>query len=102
MHGQMQELVKMAGLSPASRLVARPNLIYRLMDVPGKDGAEDMVAVSCQGAVLSLPAYAKGPLAHALSGQVFTLADLPGDLDEEGRAVLIRRLLREGLVMFSD
>ncbi len=101
-HGQMQELVKMAGLSPASRLVARPNLIYRLMDVPGKDGAGDMVAVSCQGAVLSLPAYAKGPLAHALSGQVFTLADLPGDLDEEGRAVLIRRLLREGLVMFSD
>ena len=101
-HGQMAELARMADLDTASRLMARPNLIYRLMDVPGKGDEEDTVAVSCQGAVISLPAFAREPLAHALSGQAFTLADLPGDLDEAGRAVLVRRLLREGLVMFSD
>jgi ribosomal protein L16 Arg81 hydroxylase len=101
-HGQMAELARMADLNTESRLIARPNLIYRLMDVPGKGDVEDAVAVSCQGAVISLPAFARAPLAHALSGQAFTLADLPGDLDEAGRAVLVRRLLREGLVMFSD
>ena len=101
-HGQMAELARMADLDAASRLIARPNLIYRLMDVPGKGDEEDTVAVSCQGAVISLPAFAREPLAHALSGQAFTLTDLPGDLDEAGRAVLVRRLLREGLVMFSD
>jgi len=101
-HGQMAEQARMADLDAESRLIARPNLIYRLMDVPGKGDKDDMVAVSCQGAVISLPAFAREPLAHALSGQAFSLVDLPGDLDESGRAVLVRRLLREGLVMFSD
>jgi len=100
-HGQMAELARMADLNAASRLIARPNLIYRLMVVPGKGDEDDTVAVSCQGAVISLPAFAREPLAHALSGQAFSLTDLPGDLDEAGRAVLVRRLLREGLVMFS-
>ena len=100
-HGQMAELARMADLNAASRLIARPNLIYRLMVVPGKGDEDDTVAVSCQGAVISLPAFAREPLAHALSGQAFSLTELPGDLDEAGRAVLVRRLLREGLVMFS-
>jgi len=100
-HGQMAELARMADLNATSRLIARPNLIYRLMDVPGKGDEDDTVAVSCQGAVISLPSFAREPLAHALSGQAFSLTDLPGDLDEAGRAVLVRRLLREGLVMFS-
>ena len=101
-HGQMAELARMADLNSSSRLIARPNLIYRLMDVPGKGDEDDAVAVSCQGAVISLPAFAREPLAHALSGRAFTLTDLPGDLDEAGRAVLVRRLLREGLLMFND
>ena len=100
-HGQMAELARMADLNAASRLIARPNLIYRLMVVPGKGDEDDTVAVSCQGAVICLPAFAREPLAHALSGQAFSLTELPGDLDEAGRAVLVRRLLREGLVMFS-
>ncbi len=31
----------------------------------------------------------------------FTAADLPGDLDEEGRLVLVRRLVREGFLQLS-
>lgn len=101
-HGQMAQLTKLGALGPDSVLCARPNLIYRIADIPGKNGAEDTVAVSCQGAVISLPAYAHTPLAFALSGPKFQLKDLPGDLDEAGCAVLVRRLIREGLVMFVD
>ncbi len=57
-HGQMAELARMADLNATSRLIARPNLIYRLMDVPGKGDEDDTVAVSCQGAVISLPSFA--------------------------------------------
>ncbi len=31
----------------------------------------------------------------------FTAADLPGDLDDESRLVLVRRLIREGLLRIS-
>ena len=37
-------------------------------------------------------------LQFALTAPAFTLGDLPGDMDEAGRIVLIRRLLREGLL----
>jgi hypothetical protein len=32
----------------------------------------------------------------------FTAADLPGSLDTAGRLVLVRRLVREGLVRISE
>ncbi len=101
-HGQMSQMARLDGLNESSTLGARPDLIYRLNDIPGKDGEDDTVGLSCQGTVLTLPAYAREPLEYAISTDSFTLADLPGDLDTDGRAVLIRRLVREGLVMFRD
>lgn len=101
-HNQMAQLSRMDGLNESTALGARPNLIYRLTDTPGKDGEDDSVGLSCQGTVITLPAYAKDPLTYAITTPRFTLGDLPGDLDTEGRAVLIRRLMREGLVMILD
>jgi hypothetical protein len=35
----------------------------------------------------------------ALSGRPFVVRDLPGQLDDAGKVVLVRRLLREGLLV---
>lgn len=100
--GQMAQIARLHGLTSDSVLGARPGLIYRLDDIPPKDGEEAAIALACQGTVLTLPPHAKEPLAFALATPRFTARDLPGDLDEAGRMVLLRRLLREGLVMFLD
>jgi len=101
-HGQLAQMARLDSLGSTSVLAARPTLIYRLTDVPAKGDQPDSVALSCQGTVITLPAYARVPLEFAISSPRFTMADIPGDLDDAGKAVLLRRLLREGLVMFAD
>ena len=101
-HGQLAQMARLDSLGPTSVLAARPTLIYRLTDVPAKGDQPDSVALSCQGTVITLPAHARIPLEFAISSPRFTMADMPGDLDDAGKAVLLRRLLREGLVMFAD
>jgi hypothetical protein len=93
---------KLDGLTTESLLGARNSLIWRMSDVPGKNGEPDQVALSCQGAVLTLPAYARTPLEFAISTPRFRAGDLPGDLDDEGKLVLLRRLVREGLIVFTE
>ncbi len=101
-HGQLAQMARLDGLGPNSVMGARPTLIYRLTDVPAKGDQPDSVALSCQGTVITLPAYAREPLEYAISTPSFTLADLPGDLDDAGKTVLLRRLVREGLVYFIE
>ena len=45
-----------------------------------------------------IAAYLQRP---AAGYEPFTPADLPGDLDDEGRLVLVRRLVREGFLVIS-
>ena len=99
--GQLAQVAGLDGFGPATVFAARPGLIYRLDDIPAKADAPAAVALSCQGTVITLPAHARQPLAFAITTPRFTMADMPGDLDEAGRAVLLRRLLREGLVMVT-
>jgi hypothetical protein len=48
---------------------------------------------------LVMPLHA---LRHALTTQRFRVRDLPGDLDDAGKLVLVRRLIREGLLQPFD
>lgn len=97
-HGQLAQMARLDSLGPNSVLGARPTLIYRLTEVPAKGDQPDSVALSCQGTVITLPAHAREPLAFAVSTPRFTMADMPGNLDDPGKTVLLRRLVREGLV----
>jgi hypothetical protein len=55
--------------------------------------------LSFEGQKLSLPARVAAELEYLLRVDgPFTAADLPGRLDEESRLVLVRRLVREGLL----
>jgi hypothetical protein len=46
-----------------------------------------------------MPVHAADALAFALENERFAIGDLPGDLDDEGKLVLVERLIRDGLVL---
>jgi hypothetical protein len=61
--------------------------------------AEDGVRLSFEGRELALPAFLRGDLEFLLATEEpFRPSNLPGRLDDEGRLVLVRRLVREGLL----
>jgi ribosomal protein L16 Arg81 hydroxylase len=90
--GQFEQVQRLAALTAETRVGVRPSLIYQLREDAGS------VNVACYGATLTLPAHAAEPLRFALTHDAYTPRDLPGDLDDAGRLVLVRRLVREGLV----
>ena len=51
---------------------------------------------------ITLPTFARDAVRFALEGPPFVVRDLPGQLDDAGKVVLVRRLLREGLLVRQD
>lgn len=76
----------------ATRVRRRPEVRWRLT-VEGED-----VSLMFHGKVMRVPARAEKDLRFVTESDEFTAADLPGELDEEGRLVLVRRLLHEGFL----
>jgi hypothetical protein len=61
------------------------------------------VALVFDGKELAFPDRVRDEIAWALEADgPFTAADLPGDLDDESRLVLVRRLVREGLLRITE
>ena len=74
--------------------VARRETVIVDLDVD-----EDEARLSFEGRTLRLPARVAGELDYLLTAEgSFTASDLPGRLDAESRLVLVRRLVREGLL----
>lgn len=92
LYGQMQQIHKLADLSVDARASARPNLIFQLSQSDGR------VKVAAYGGTITLPDHAAEPLEYALTHEDYRIGDLPGELDDAGKLVLIRKLVREGLV----
>jgi hypothetical protein len=92
LYGQLQQTHKLASLSVDDRASARPNLLFHLT----KDDAQ--VSVAAYGGRITLPVHAAEPLEFALTHDDYRIGDLPGELDDAGKLVLVRRLVREGLV----
>lgn len=94
--GQLEQVKNLASLEDATVISPRPGLLYRLSE------AGDQVVLSCYGNDITFPASILEPLRFALDSDEYAIGDLPGPLDGDGRVVLIRRLVREGLVMRRD
>lgn len=90
--GQMQQIHRLTGLTTDDRASPRPNLMFRMSE------DEEHVRVTAYGRTLTLPVHTKESLQHALTQDEYRVGDLPGDLDDPGKVVLVRRLVREGLV----
>ncbi|GCE43815.1 hypothetical protein Rhow_008113 [Rhodococcus wratislaviensis] len=58
----------------------------------------DRIRLRFGGKIVSIPDSAAAEVSHLLESEKSAANQLPGDLDEQGRVVLIRRLVREGLL----
>lgn len=89
---QMQALKGLDKLGLDSIVGCRPLLSYRIEE------DDEIVHVRFHRNEITLPAYAAPALRFALETPRFAVADLPEGLDDEGKVVLVRRLIREGLL----
>jgi hypothetical protein len=90
--GQLEEVRALGSLTAETRLERRPTAIADL------DGS----TLSFEGKQVTVPEHAL-PELEAIVESVgpFTAAELPGELDDESRLVLVSRLIREGFVRRS-
>ena len=79
----------------ASTKVCRRDIEYDL------GSASDVVTLTFHGKTITLPGHVFSQVRFVCEGGVFTAPELPGDLDEEGRIVLISELLREGFLTLA-
>ncbi|HVD24359.1 MAG TPA: cupin domain-containing protein [Gaiellaceae bacterium] len=95
--GQMAQLRALDALAPDSRLERRPTVLADLVEQNGT------VSLVFEGRDVTFPAHIAQELeAIVASDEPFTVAELPGSLDDAGRLVLVRRLVREGFLQVSE
>jgi len=91
--GQISQLRALDDLRTSTVVERRPTALAAL------DQEEDVLALSFHGKRLLMPARLWQEAAFLVgTTQAFTPADLPGELDDAGRVVLVRRLVREGFL----
>jgi len=93
LRGQMAQLAKLDQLATDSIVGIRPPLLARIETGPNS------VSVRCFGRRITFPPVVAPAIQFALSSERFAVQDLPGDLDAAGKLTLVRRLIREGLLV---
>ncbi|HZT44559.1 MAG TPA: cupin domain-containing protein [Gaiellaceae bacterium] len=90
--GQLEEMRTLDRLTVETPLERRSTVIANL----------DGTTLSFEGKRVTVPDYARAELEAIYdAGGPFTAAELPGELDDASRLVLVRRLIREGFVRRS-
>ena len=91
--GQLSQLRALEGLDLDTVVERRPTVLF---DLAG-------TTLSFEGRDIAFPDEAAEELAYATGSEdPFTPGELPGELDDEGRLVLVRRLVREGFLVLSE
>jgi hypothetical protein len=91
--GQLSQLRALDGLTLSTVVERRPTALAAVEE----DG--DALALVFHGKRLLLPARLHDEAGFLVENdEPFAAADLPGQLDEPGRLVLVRRLVREGFL----
>ncbi|HKS98905.1 MAG TPA: cupin domain-containing protein [Rugosimonospora sp.] len=90
--GHLLDLQRLPSVGLTTRLRRRPDLQYRLTS------DDEQIHIEFHGKVIDLPEYVEDEFAFIAKVNDFVGAEIPGQLDDEGRLVLIRQLLREGFL----
>ena len=89
----MAQLAALPSLSVDSVVAPRPGVLSRI------DTGEGSLTVDTCGRRISFPSHVSAAVRFALTGTEFIVKDLPGNLDDPGKLTLVRRLIREGLLL---
>ncbi len=93
---RLTELRALAALDMDTRVERRSTVIA---DLAWEDGR---LALAFEGKTVLFPTHAQAELEDAFAAEgPFSARDLRGDLDEAGRLVLVRRLVREGFLRLA-
>lgn len=93
LEGQMTQIAALDSLRIDSIVGVRQGVVFRLQT----DGESD--SVECCGRKIAFPPQAREAVRFALRHSKFAVGNLPGNLDNAGKLVLVRRLIREGLLV---
>ncbi len=95
LRGQLDALDQVRDLALDTLVGCRPYLAYSIHE------DEAAIGVRCHGKDISFPRHAAAGVRYVLETPSFRVTDLPGDLDDAGKLVLVRRLVREGLLRIA-
>ncbi len=90
---QLDAIARVEKIDVDSVVGCRPFLAYLI------DEDESGIRLRFHRHEISFPAHVGEALRTALETPRFRIGDLPGNLDDDGKLVLVRRLIREGLLM---
>jgi ribosomal protein L16 Arg81 hydroxylase len=90
--GCLTEIAGTPQVSAESKAVARPDLLFLLQE------EDEKLAIVSGSTRITLPLHTRTAVEAALGGAPFMVRSLPGPLDEAGKIVLVRRLIKEGLL----
>ena len=93
LRGQMDQIALIDKVKIDSVVGARPSVVSRIRTDCSS------ASVYAFGRKISFPAHGTEAVRFALSQSRFSVRDLPGNLDDKGKLVLVRRLIREGLML---
>jgi cupin superfamily protein len=95
--GQLAQLRALRRLDAETEIERRPTVLADLVEQDGE------VSLVFEGREVTFPGHVREELeALARTDEPFTASELPGSLDDPGRLVLIRRLVREGFLRISE
>lgn len=90
--GQMEQFALLDRLNMQSMVGARNSVVFRI------ESDASSIYVYAFARKISFPVHVADALRFALTQSKFSVGDLPGNLDDNGKLVLVRRLVREGLL----
>lgn len=93
LRGQMAQLSAVDRITIDTDVGARPRVIARVQT------DSSSVSLHVFGRKITFPHHVAPALQFSLAHDRFVVGDLPGDLDDAGRLTLVRRLIREGLLI---
>jgi ribosomal protein L16 Arg81 hydroxylase len=91
--GQRRTLQAATALTLDSRVGGRQGLLYRMAEHRRK------ITLVCNSRQIVFPRFTAASLKFALSSPSFVPRELPGSLTDSAKIVLVRRLMREGLLI---
>jgi hypothetical protein len=94
--GGLTELHGAGEITSMSRAIAKPHIVYMLRE----DG--EQLSIFFGSTQITLPSFTAEAVRHALRGEPFTVRELSGQLDEPGKIVLVKRLIKEGLLTRAE
>ena len=92
----MRALTQIGDVGLDSVVGCRPFLAYLM------DENEESLILRFHRNEIAVLLHARPAVLHALTTERFGVRDLPGNLDDAGKPVLVRRLIREGLLQPLD